>query len=223
MTPAATNHKRKAAGDAPRSGSEWRTALREVKREYFIGKYRSCVSRCDDLLAGAKITKSAQVIHLVYLHFYAASALEQQVRCLHNTSPYRGVIIDKARDHYRRAAVLADAENDNVKYMLAERKQTTGSSISHSPSLSLSSGSTRLSSPSPTPMEEKYEKGVRFKESRSSGVADHRCRPVTYTTLIYITPRHGETHNTTVAIFWYSSYSNLDRRKSVWSPGYKKF
>ena len=61
MTPAATNHKRKAAGDAPRSGSEWRTALREVKREYFIGKYRSCVSRCDDLLAGAKITVSTLV------------------------------------------------------------------------------------------------------------------------------------------------------------------
>lgn len=110
------------------------------------------------------------MIHLVYLHFYAASALEQQVRCLHHTSPYRSVIIDKARDHYRRAAVLADAENDNIKHMLTERKQTSGSSISHSPSLSLSSGSTRLSSPSPTPVEEKCEKGVRFKESRSSGV-----------------------------------------------------
>lgn len=111
------------------------------------------------------------MIHLVYLHFYAASALEQQVRSLHHTSPYRSTIMDKARDHYRRAALLADAENDNIKHRLATMSERSGSSASsHSPSLSLSSGSTRLSSPSPTPVEEKTEKCVRFKESRSTGV-----------------------------------------------------
>lgn len=157
----------------PRTPLEWKKALAEVKQDYLNRWYRSCSTRCYDLLDGAKASvscppisiwftklnrnqRTADAAHLVYIHFYAATALEMQVRSLHHTSPYRMSLLDCARDHYRRASVLAEAEGEAASQLLSSRSASSASSHSPAPSVSSSAGSssTRMSSPAPDEADE---------------------------------------------------------------------
>ncbi|KAI6785704.1 uncharacterized protein J7T54_006043 [Emericellopsis cladophorae] len=128
---------KKAPGIRPRTRAEWKKALGDVKREYRNRRYRTCATRCEDLLDGANTLKSAEAVHLVYLHFYAATSLEMQVRSLHHASPYRLTLRDQARLHYLQAATLSESE--------------AGSLDEDTPDLSTGDDvSTRTNSPSPT-------------------------------------------------------------------------
>jgi len=128
---------KKAPGIRPRTRAEWKKALGDVKREYRNRRYRSCATRCEDLLDGAKILRTAEAVHLVYLHFYAATSLEMQVRSLHHASSYRLTLRDQARRHYLQAATLSESE--------------AGSLDEDTPDLSAGDDvSTRTNSPTPT-------------------------------------------------------------------------
>ena len=96
--------------------------------------------------ANTAVQRTAEAVHLVYLHFYAANSLEMQVRSLHQASTYRESLLDCARDHYRRASVLAEAEGQIAARALYPRSNSVTSTHSSMPSLS-SSRSSRASSP----------------------------------------------------------------------------
>ncbi|KAG9250002.1 uncharacterized protein F5Z01DRAFT_630522 [Emericellopsis atlantica] len=106
----ASTRVKKAPGIRPRTRAEWKKALGDVKREYRNRRYRSCATRCEDLLDGANTLKTAEAVQLVYLHFYAATSLEMQVRSLHHASSYRLTLRDQARLHYLQAATLSESE-----------------------------------------------------------------------------------------------------------------
>lgn len=92
-----------------------------------------------------------QPAYLVYLHFYAASSLEMQVRSLHTASPYRLKLLEEAREHYNLALQMA-SEADKQAANLSFRPRSPSSSL-HSPvdsCLSHSTSSTRMSSPTPS-------------------------------------------------------------------------
>ncbi|VUC28352.1 unnamed protein product [Clonostachys rosea] len=134
----------------PQTSVEWKKALIGIKKDYLERKYRSCLKQCLDLLDGAKVARTAQAVHLIYLHFYAASTLESQLRCLHQASEFRMQLLKQAQDHYYRASVLAEAELESVGYLL---RSSAGSSLTNSQYSFVSSQdslSTRMSSPSPT-------------------------------------------------------------------------
>lgn len=184
----------------PYTTTEWKKALAEVKREYTNRRFRQCASRCHEILDNIRSSVSPistscytlsitccvqtkthttqdviEKAYIIFLHFYAASALEMQVRGLHSSSPHRSRFLVRARDHYRRASELAREEDD----IIATRPMTSPSpSFSlHSPADSVSSRSTvstRSSSPSremqarETDIVPKPKKRVQFIEPPSS-------------------------------------------------------
>lgn len=86
---------------------------------------------------------------LIYIRFYAASALEMQVRSLQHNSPYRTKLLHQARHHYRVAADLIK-EDEAAKRRPSSRSLSPMSSL-HTPfgsDASVSTVSTRISSPS---------------------------------------------------------------------------
>lgn len=96
--------------------------------------------------------------YIIFLHFYAASALDMQVRSLHHSSTHRSKLLQQARVHYRRASDLARAEDEAMAVLPspsptpAPRSPSSLASL-HSPAGSISSASTvstRTSSPSPS-------------------------------------------------------------------------
>jgi hypothetical protein len=93
-----------------------------------------------------------QVAHLIYLHFYAASALEMQVRNLYHSSSYRRDLLEQTRDHYRQASILSESEHEVVGRLLGSLSSELPLA-SPSPRTSVSSqasGLTRSSSPALT-------------------------------------------------------------------------
>ncbi|KAL7935057.1 hypothetical protein V8C35DRAFT_25812 [Trichoderma chlorosporum] len=134
---------------APTTPAQWKKALAEVKRDFVNRKYRQCSMRCGEILDNMKDSHKPDTACLIYIRFYAASALEMQVRSLQHNSPYRTKLLLQARDHYRVAA-------DLIKEDEAAKRRPSSRSLSPMPSLhtpfgsdaSVSSVSTRISSPS---------------------------------------------------------------------------
>lgn len=119
----------------------------------------------------------------MYLHFYAASALETQARSLHRGSPHRIGLVDRARDHYRRASVLAEAEAEATIRLMSSRSDSSASSYSPAPSVSSSgSVSTGMSSPAPDSADENEPaqpelRGKHLAFHYASVAADQQQRP----------------------------------------------
>ncbi|KAK5990315.1 hypothetical protein PT974_08582 [Cladobotryum mycophilum] len=135
---------------SPKSSTEWKRTVAEVKRDYINRKYRACYTRCNEIVESTKHLK-VETAYIIYVRFYAASAIEMQVRSLHQSSPYRTKLLLQAREHYRAASDLA-AEEDNSMRRPSSRSFSPIPSL-HSPSGSdggRSMASTRMSSPSPS-------------------------------------------------------------------------
>ncbi|KAK8095738.1 hypothetical protein PG999_013760 [Apiospora kogelbergensis] len=92
----------------PYTADEWKKTLSEVKQKYLNRKYRTCSARCCDILDNLKDTSSIEPLHLVYLHFYAASSFEMCARPLSQSSSYRTKLLRDAREHYEDAALLLE-------------------------------------------------------------------------------------------------------------------
>ncbi|KAM0481345.1 hypothetical protein ACHAPX_003449 [Trichoderma viride] len=148
---------------APSTPSQWKRALAEIKRDFANRKYRHCSMRCQEILGTMKDSHKPETACLIYIRFYAASALEMQVRSLHHTSPYRMKLLLQARDHYSAASDLAN-EDDATKRRPSSRSRHTpfGSDASFSTissgssaSLSISSLDSCLKSPGSRPKQKK--------------------------------------------------------------------
>ncbi|KND94988.1 hypothetical protein TOPH_00422 [Tolypocladium ophioglossoides CBS 100239] len=135
----------------PDSATEWKAALGDIKRAYMNKKYRQCSDRCNEILNSAKDLDKVQPAYLVYLRFYAATALEMQARAVHHSSPHRVSMFQQAQTHYHIASDLAK-EADEAMSRPSSRNFSPMPSF-HSPSdsdASQSSPSTRMSSPAPS-------------------------------------------------------------------------
>ncbi|KAH0528374.1 hypothetical protein TsFJ059_003250 [Trichoderma semiorbis] len=134
---------------APTTPAQWKKALSEVKRDFANRKYRQCSMRCTEILDDVKDSNKPETACLIYIRFYAASALEMQVRSLQHNSPYRTKLLHQARHHYRVAADLIK-EDEAAKRRPSSRSLSSMSSL-HTPfgsDASVSTVSTRISSPS---------------------------------------------------------------------------
>ncbi|KAF3012360.1 hypothetical protein E8E14_006831 [Neopestalotiopsis sp. 37M] len=133
--------------NVPETPEDWRNAINEVKRKYISRKYRTCSARCSEILDNLKDTSNVETVHLVYLHFYAASSSEMCARPLSQSSAYRTKLLDDARENYDKASILIKKAEE-----VAIEKSRSGSSLSITPSLSSSSsGSPRSSLLGTTP------------------------------------------------------------------------
>lgn len=147
--------KRMAKQTEPRSQSlassrmTWRCGLAAVKADFINARYRQCSARCESILSGATRWKDTERLFLIFLHFYAASALELETSSSHHTSPHCLHLLHAARDHYRVAASLIKAEHRDVSKQLLLHALSTSSTIG-SPASSVStdrSPPTSVSSP----------------------------------------------------------------------------
>ncbi|KAI1815379.1 hypothetical protein GGS20DRAFT_576262 [Poronia punctata] len=89
----------------PRTAQEWRLVMDEVKRKYLARKYRSCSMRCSEILDSLGESWSAEPLHLIYLHFFAASSFEWCAWPLSPTSAsaQRNKLLYHAQAHYAEA------------------------------------------------------------------------------------------------------------------------
>ncbi|KAG6009537.1 hypothetical protein E4U21_002173 [Claviceps maximensis] len=144
-----TNHRA-----TTRINMEWKSTLGEIKREYMNRRFRQCSTRCHEILALGDKLDQAHPIHLVYVRFYAATALEMQARALHHSSPSRTTLLKQAYNHYSIASDLASQADQQVGNLSSRARTDSFSSASfHSPTgshVSDSTASTRMSSPSPS-------------------------------------------------------------------------
>ncbi|KAK4083546.1 uncharacterized protein Triagg1_1208 [Trichoderma aggressivum f. europaeum] len=134
---------------APTTPAQWKKALAEVKRDFANRKHRQCAMRCNELLDNMQDSNKPETACLIYIRFYAASALEMQVRSLQHNSPYRTKLLHQARHHYSVAADLIK-EDEAAKRRPSSRSLSPMSSL-HTPfgsDASVSTVSTRNSSPS---------------------------------------------------------------------------
>ncbi|KAK8055577.1 hypothetical protein PG993_000804 [Apiospora rasikravindrae] len=121
----------------PYTADEWKKTLSEVKQKYLNRKYRTCSARCCEILDNLKDESNVEPLHLVYLHFYAASSFEMCARPLSQSSTYRTKLLRDAREHYEDAAILIEKAEEITTQK--SRSGSVSSTASHSPSLSLSS------------------------------------------------------------------------------------
>ncbi|KAK7923415.1 hypothetical protein PG985_007486 [Apiospora marii] len=121
----------------PYTADEWKKTLGEVKQKYLNRKYRTCSAKCCEILDNLKDTSNVEPLHLVYLHFYAASSFEMCARPLSQSSTYRTKLLRDAREHYEDAALLINKAEEVTTQK--SRSGSVSSIASHSPSLSLSS------------------------------------------------------------------------------------
>ncbi|KAI1499175.1 hypothetical protein F5X99DRAFT_294016 [Biscogniauxia marginata] len=134
----------------PFTPEEWKNAVDEVKRKYLARKYRSCSSRCCEILDNIKDTSAVESLYLIYLHFYAASSFEWCARPLSSSSNYRTKLLRDARSHYDQAEELINAMEGNMAGRT--RSPSTASIPSlHSPGLSTSSRTSTTSSAMSSP------------------------------------------------------------------------
>ncbi|PTB65339.1 hypothetical protein BBK36DRAFT_1204990 [Trichoderma citrinoviride] len=129
----------------PSTPEQWKRALGDVKRDFVNRKYRQCSVRCHEFLEGINDSNKPETACLIYIRFYAASALEMQVRSLQPNSPYRSKLLYQARDHYRIAARLS--REDEAAKRRSDASISTVSTRISSPSLSISSLDSCLKSP----------------------------------------------------------------------------
>ncbi|KAH8175929.1 hypothetical protein LIA77_04347 [Sarocladium implicatum] len=155
-----------AVHNLPQTTADWKRLLALVKRDYQAGKYRSCLSRCNEVLDNIRKLTHLQAAHLVYLHFYAACALDMQYRNL-QSSTHRIKLLKQARDNFARAFALVKIENEDITRRW-QSPSAASSEAMHSP---CSSTSTRVLSPTPSltfsdcetkPAKVKRKKRVRF-------------------------------------------------------------
>ncbi|KAI0160324.1 hypothetical protein GGR57DRAFT_416100 [Xylariaceae sp. FL1272] len=98
----------------PKSESEWKTAIDEVKKRFVARKYRSCSMRCCEILDNLRDTSALEPLYLVYLHFYAASSFEWCARPLSSSSTYRTKLLHDAQNHYNEAESLIFATQCDI-------------------------------------------------------------------------------------------------------------
>ncbi|KAM0434505.1 hypothetical protein ACHAPT_003601 [Fusarium lateritium] len=125
----------------PLTSNEWSEAIADVKREYLNRRYRPCATRCCEILDNIKDSSVIEPAYLVYLHFYAASALEMLARALNHGSTSRTSLLHQARDHYQRASTLINAADSAVGPALLRRPSGTTTTLPslHSADSSVSS------------------------------------------------------------------------------------
>ncbi|KAI8954872.1 hypothetical protein F4801DRAFT_587339 [Xylaria longipes] len=122
----------------PLNAFEWKRAVREVKRKYLARKYRSCSMQCCEILENLQDTSSIEPLHLIYLHFYAASSFEWCARPLSCSSAYRTKLLRSAQGHYAEAEGLIVATGWDMAERVRSPSPVSTTSIS-SPGLSASS------------------------------------------------------------------------------------
>ncbi|TWU76817.1 hypothetical protein ED733_005757 [Metarhizium rileyi] len=130
----------------PRNRTEWRVALGEIKRDYMNRRFTQCSKRCHHILDQEDKLDKTHPVHLVYLRFYAATALEMQAQAIHHSSPSRTILLKQAYEHLSLASKLAEQADDDMNRPTS-RYSSPFSSL-HSPSGS--TVSTRMSSPAPS-------------------------------------------------------------------------
>ncbi|KAI3323527.1 hypothetical protein HD806DRAFT_522681 [Xylariaceae sp. AK1471] len=114
----------------PSTALEWKMAIDEVKRKYVARKYRSCSMQCCEILDSLEGDASAtEPLHLIYLHFYAASSFEWCARPLSSSSAYRTKLLRDAQVHYAEAEALIKA----TEYTMAERARSPSEASTISP------------------------------------------------------------------------------------------
>ncbi|KAK7968993.1 hypothetical protein PG988_008066 [Apiospora saccharicola] len=121
----------------PYTAEEWKKTLGEVKQKYLNRKYRTCSAKCCEILDNLKDTSNIEPLHLVYLHFYAASSFEMCARPLSQSSTYRTKLLRDAREHYEDAALLINKAEEVTTQK--SRSGSVSSTASYSPLLSLGS------------------------------------------------------------------------------------
>lgn len=134
----------------PADALGWRRTIDEVKRKYIARKYRSCSMQCSEILDNLEDTSTIEPLHLIYLHFYAASSFEWCARPLSSSSAYRTKLLCSAQAHYAEAETLIVAAEWNISERA--RSPSSLSTISlNSPGLSASSKTSDESSTSSSP------------------------------------------------------------------------
>ncbi|GAB0131662.1 hypothetical protein EsDP_00000124 [Epichloe bromicola] len=93
---------------------------------------------------------NAHPVHLVYLRFYAATALEMQARAIHHSSPFRTTLLEQAYDHYSSAFDLASQADQEISRPSSRINTFSRLRSAHGSNVSGSTASTRMSSPVPS-------------------------------------------------------------------------
>ncbi|KAK0745956.1 hypothetical protein B0T18DRAFT_325983 [Schizothecium vesticola] len=135
----------------PYTPSEWKRAIADVKKQHLTKRYRSCAARCTEILDNVKDTSQVEPVYIINLHYYAATSMELCARTLPPASRSRTSLLQQARAHFDRAAMLIDAAEDSVVTKTRSGSVSSRTSSCHSPAGSISSRAatpeTRLSSP----------------------------------------------------------------------------
>ncbi|GAP83423.2 hypothetical protein SAMD00023353_0202200 [Rosellinia necatrix] len=134
----------------PANALEWKKTIQEVKRKYLARKYRSCSMQCSEILDNLGDASAIEPLHLIYLHFYAASSFEWCARPLSSSSAYRTKLLCSAQTHYAEAETLIVA----TEWDMAERARSPSSFSTtslNSPGLSASSRTTDEGSTTSSP------------------------------------------------------------------------
>jgi hypothetical protein len=126
----------------PETGADWRNTISEVKRKFANRKYRSCSTRCVEILNSLKDDATVDTIYLVYLHFYAASSLEMSARPLSQSTAYRTSMLNDSRDHYLKASELIQKAEDAAIHKRPVSAASSADLSMQSPSLSEASQET---------------------------------------------------------------------------------
>lgn len=135
----------------PYTPSEWKRAIADVKKQHLSKRYRSCAARCTEILDNVKDTSQVEPVYIINLRYYAATSMELCARTLPPASRSRTSLLQQARAHFDRAAMLIDAAEDSVVTKTRSGSVSSRTSSCHSPAGSISSRAatpeTRLSSP----------------------------------------------------------------------------
>ncbi|KAH8164784.1 hypothetical protein CIB48_g3467 [Xylaria polymorpha] len=136
--------------EIPLNALEWKTTIQEVKRKYLARKYRSCSMQCCEILENLKDTSTIEPLHLIYLHFYAASSFEWCARTLSSSSAYRTKLLRSAQEHYVEAEGLIVVTGWDMTERARSPSLVSTASLS-SPGLSASSRTSGSSSSASSP------------------------------------------------------------------------
>ncbi|KAI0547420.1 hypothetical protein F4679DRAFT_586471 [Xylaria curta] len=134
----------------PSNALEWKRTIQEVKQKYLARKYRSCSMQCCEILESLKDKSSVEPLHLIYLHFYAASSFEWCARPLSCSSAYRTKLLHSAQEHYAEAEGLIVATGWDMAERARSPSPASTASLS-SPRLSASSRTSGSSSSASSP------------------------------------------------------------------------
>ncbi|PSR92395.1 hypothetical protein BD289DRAFT_459652 [Coniella lustricola] len=123
----------------PRTSTEWKRAIADIKQHHLMRRYRACSARCNEILSNLKSTSMVEPAYMIYLNFYAATSLEMCARPLAPASAYRLSLLQQARSHYERTAALLQAAEEVAATQSRSSSAASSLSYPHSPSSSVSS------------------------------------------------------------------------------------